>query len=420
MFKRALIIFIFLIGILLNASYVFAGTILSSYKHAWSNNVGYINLENVVVDDGALSGFAWSANAGWIKFNPTQGGVLNDGAGNLSGFAWGEGLGWIDFSGVKISTSTGKFSGIATGTLVGTLTFDCPTYCDVRTDWRPVSVCTAWTYSDWNSCSNNLQTRTVLSATPSGCSGGSPVLSQSCSSSVLSSGSRNRSGNNIYSHVDSYNEDLTILPSQSGTYTKDTSVGKIILDVPTGDVSDGTTFFINEESLDSANLYLVSIGAELVNNVFYNITAVDKNGNPVHFFTHPITITLPVSLSLFGEENLGVYWFNDINQQWVLIPDAVFSYGKVTFQINHLTIFSIFLINDKDIPVDTSGGSLTGEKNKTNLPIIGNKKPVLATNTVDIMPTQNLYENSILFLIFALIVLIILLFKEITTRKRMR
>ena len=121
-------------------SYVSAGTVLSSHKYAWSNNVGYINFENVIVNDSALSGSAWSANKGFIKFNPAQGGVLNDGTGSLSGSAWGEQLGWIDFDNVSINGATGRFSGTATGSLVGIITFDCPNYCDVETDWRQTSV----------------------------------------------------------------------------------------------------------------------------------------------------------------------------------------------------------------------------------------------------------------------------------------
>ena len=76
--------------------------------------MGYINFENVIVGDSALSGYAWSENAGWIKFNPSQGGVVNDGNGDLSGSAWGEKLGWMDFGNVTINTTTGKFSGTAT------------------------------------------------------------------------------------------------------------------------------------------------------------------------------------------------------------------------------------------------------------------------------------------------------------------
>lgn len=41
--------------------------------------------------------------------------------------------------------------------------------------------CTSWTYSDWMACSSNgQQARALVSSSPSGCVGGSPVLTQSC------------------------------------------------------------------------------------------------------------------------------------------------------------------------------------------------------------------------------------------------
>ena len=41
--------------------------------------------------------------------------------------------------------------------------------------------CTSFTYSAWGACqSNNTQTRTVTSSSPAGCTGGTPVTSQSC------------------------------------------------------------------------------------------------------------------------------------------------------------------------------------------------------------------------------------------------
>lgn len=134
--KKELLIFIFILVLFLPSFGVEAGVVLSSHKYAWSNNVGYINFENVIIGDSALGGYAWSENTGFINFDPVQSGVLNDGAGNLFGSAWGEQLGYIDFGNVMINPTTGKFSGTATGTLVGTITFDCPSYCDVETDWR--------------------------------------------------------------------------------------------------------------------------------------------------------------------------------------------------------------------------------------------------------------------------------------------
>lgn len=44
-----------------------------------------------------------------------------------------------------------------------------------------VTTCTSFTYSAWGACqATNTQTRTVVSSSPAGCSGGAPALSQSC------------------------------------------------------------------------------------------------------------------------------------------------------------------------------------------------------------------------------------------------
>ena len=40
--------------------------------------------------------------------------------------------------------------------------------------------CTSFTYSAWGACIGGMQTRTVLSSLPSGCTGGSPITSQAC------------------------------------------------------------------------------------------------------------------------------------------------------------------------------------------------------------------------------------------------
>jgi len=43
-----------------------------------------------------------------------------------------------------------------------------------------IVTCSSFTYSDWNTCTNGNQTRTVTASAPTNCEGGSPVLSQSC------------------------------------------------------------------------------------------------------------------------------------------------------------------------------------------------------------------------------------------------
>lgn len=117
---------------------------------AWSANTGWINFNPPTgatdVSDSQLSGFAWGENTGWITLQPTSTlGVHNDGGGRLSGLAWGEGLGFIDFSGVTINPATGIFSGTATIVRDGSLiSFNCANTvsCDqanfnVTTAWRP-------------------------------------------------------------------------------------------------------------------------------------------------------------------------------------------------------------------------------------------------------------------------------------------
>ncbi|MEI6811113.1 MAG: hypothetical protein WCK60_03650, partial [Candidatus Nomurabacteria bacterium] len=322
---------VFIFSLFLSFSSLKAGTILSSYKYAWANNVGYINFENVTVSDTKLSGFAWSASKGFIKFDPAMGGVSNDSTGNLSGFAWGEQLGWIDFNGVSINGSTGKLSGSATGTLVGTINFDCPTYCDVRTDWRTPS--------------------TPAPSTSS--SGGGGFIS-----SIINSLTSNK--------VEVHNELLTITPKQSGSVTQDMTSGKLTLEIPADTLEKKTTFAVAEEPVISNNTtFLVTKGTELVNNSFYNITATNENGEAVHFFSNPISITLPIPKNLVNETNLEVYWLNETNWQWVLIPDATFVNGEVKFKVSHLTKFAIFKKTNtlvKSLKVVTPSLSLPASK----------------------------------------------------------
>mgnify|MGYP001616732327 FL=1 len=136
-----LILFLFLS--LYGSDIVFAsvtdGTIDTTYKYAWSQEVGWINFGatngNVHITDSTLTGYIWSENYGWINVSPSQGGVANTSAGVLSGSAWGENLGWINFSGVTIN-SLGVFQGTASGDITGSINFDCAN-CSVRTDWRP-------------------------------------------------------------------------------------------------------------------------------------------------------------------------------------------------------------------------------------------------------------------------------------------
>jgi len=151
--KKPIFIFALVIAVILPYGFASAsetnGTIDSTYKYAWSENIGWVNFVcdncNVSITDSAITGYAWSANYGWINLDPSGSGVSNDGAGTLSGSAWGENAGWIDFSGITIDSS-GYFNGYASGTITGQISFNCSNTSScgssdfkVRTDWRPQS-----------------------------------------------------------------------------------------------------------------------------------------------------------------------------------------------------------------------------------------------------------------------------------------
>lgn len=209
-FWRLIIVAIFIVSGAVGIAPVLAadntGTINATNRYVWTENAGWLDFGttegNVVVTDTGLTGYGWGENIGWISLSCSNDdscglvnyGVSNDGNGALSGYAWSENAGWINFSpingGVTINSS-GEFVGYAWGENIGWIVFGCVTTnsCSLInykmiTDWVPqgVRICTAWTYSSWGSCSGGQQTRTILSATPTGCHGGNAVLSQSCSS----------------------------------------------------------------------------------------------------------------------------------------------------------------------------------------------------------------------------------------------
>ena len=141
-YKSKIIFSLFLFfSFLLITTTVFAsttlGTIDSTYKYAYGENVGFIDFGstagNVQVTDSALTGYAYGENIGWINLS----GITNSN-GTLSGYAWGENVGFIDFSKVTIGND-GVFSGSAYGENIGWITFG-TTNNKVATDWRKPSL----------------------------------------------------------------------------------------------------------------------------------------------------------------------------------------------------------------------------------------------------------------------------------------
>ena len=114
------------------------GTIDSTYRYGWGENVGFIDFGStsgdVHITDTALSGYAYGENIGWINLT----GVTNDKEGHLTGYAWGENVGFIDFSQVVIDNH-GYFTGQSYGENIGFITFAKDQANMMITDWRPKS-----------------------------------------------------------------------------------------------------------------------------------------------------------------------------------------------------------------------------------------------------------------------------------------
>lgn len=171
------LLFIVLIIILVGFFYlqfVLAATNIDSvYKWAWNDDMGWIDFgdNNVYVLSNKLTGWATSTSAGIISLDcgtspignicsTSNYYVSNNGSGALSGYAWNDNYGWISFScdnnnwcatssyGVSINSS-GIFSGWAWSDTAGWISFNCdnPPYYNVcansnyyvKTSWTSTS-----------------------------------------------------------------------------------------------------------------------------------------------------------------------------------------------------------------------------------------------------------------------------------------
>jgi hypothetical protein len=147
---RTILYPVLVIGItagLLSASYAATNSNIDPQaRWAWSTNAGWINFDppegGVTVCDDHLEGYAWGENVGWIRLGTHTGGdahtygntsaadygVNRSEDGALSGYAWGTDVGWINFcpgdGGVTIDPVSGDFSGYAWGENVGWINFN--------------------------------------------------------------------------------------------------------------------------------------------------------------------------------------------------------------------------------------------------------------------------------------------------------
>lgn len=293
-----------------------SGTIISGGNngYAWSGEAGWMNFGatngNIQITDSGITGYVWNDNYGWINMAPTNGGITIAANGALSGYAWGSGLGWINFSGVTINSS-GRFVGTASGANVGTLTFDC-TNCSVTTDYRPSSSRTVAT----------TQQTVAASGAVVGGAGGIMVA--------------------LPPAITAINVPLTISPTQSGTLSQNLSgERRVDLNIQRDSSPVTMTFTVSDQTVSTGD----TSQAQIVDGAVFNIQAFNvESGERIRSFLLPIRITLTVSENMEGRDNLGVYFFDEGTSEWTIIPGATFVGNKVTFLVDHLTLFGIFSI----------------------------------------------------------------------------
>ena len=209
-------------------------------------------------------------------------------------------------------------------------------------------------------CSVSSVSNGTVSAYPTcaiTCNSGYTLSGSTC---VVSGGGSSPSGGtpSTPSSVSGSNTSLSVLSTQSGTLTQtftDDSEAKV--EIPKGALSKTTTFSASQGSLIGGVKPVDAMGAILIGDRVYNVSAKDSSGDAVTSFLSNLTMTFTIP-DLSDISDLGVYHFDREENKWVLIPGAEFDLAnnKVSFDIDHLTKFGVFQIAGLPDTIETGGG----------------------------------------------------------------
>lgn len=135
---------------------------------------------------------------------------------------------------------------------------------------EPPSTCTSWTYSDWNDCeSDSTQTRTVLTSSPISCTGGAPVLEQSCAyTAPVSSGGGGGNSNNDEDVEDEENE-----------VEDDTDSESVTSEISNNNTTDRGQLLAQIEQLLALIAILTEQKANSETFTYYSFTRAFKHGD---------------------------------------------------------------------------------------------------------------------------------------------
>jgi len=225
-------------------------------------------------------------------------------------------------------------------------------------------------YADDSTGPMSTDTYTLTCSTSSvtnGTVGAYPGCAITCNSGYTLSGSTcNASGGggggggaaSTPSSVSSSNVPLSVLSTQDGTLNQSFSDStNIKVEIPKEAISQTTTFSASQGGLTGGLIPTDTMGAILIGNTVFNVSAKDSSNQSVTSFASDLTITLTVP-DLSDDTDLGVYYFDRTLDKWSLIPGAVFDLTtkKVTFTVDHLTRFGVFQIAGVPGTIDTEEG----------------------------------------------------------------
>ncbi len=161
---------------------------------------------------------------------------------------------------------------------------------------------------------------------------------------------------------------LIITSNQDGSLKQglaNSSVVEIV--VPKGSVNTQTTFSVVGATLNS-NLTPTENTTSLIGGQIFDINANNSSNQKVSSFSSSLSITLTVPDMPADTTNLGVYYYNETTQKWILVPGAIFNAKdkKVIFSVNHLTKFGVFKSENSNTALDVPV-SKTVDDNQTNI-----------------------------------------------------
>ena len=153
------------------------------------------------------------------------------------------------------------------------------------------------------------------------------------------------------SNITAINYPLTVASGQAGEAISNFGQqATVTLSVPTGAVSQKTTFKIQMSAANANERPDTEGGVYMIGDKVFSITATSISNNPVTEFIKTLTISIALPEMIGNTGGLDVYYFDSVENEWVLISGASFdsATGKATFTVNHLTAFSVIYGNSEE------------------------------------------------------------------------